>query len=77
MAFEWIRSTILAVVTSLATIQDGRDMSFDELEGIITIVELVYRELLVAEVVVNVAWSKGCRGMHTNGFVFPKRIAGS
>ena len=54
MAFEWIRSTILAVVTSLATIQDGRDMSFDELEGIITIVELVYRELLVAEVVVNV-----------------------
>ena len=52
-------------------------MSFDELEGIITIVELVYRELLVAEVVVNVAWSKGCRGMHTNGFVFPKRIAGS
>ena len=43
MAFEWIRSTILAaeimyilsllaVVTSLGTIQDGRDMSFDENE---------------------------------------------
>ena len=39
-------------------------MSLDKLEGIITTVELVFHELLVAEVMVG-------------GFVFPKRIAGS
>ena len=51
-------------------------MSLDELEGIITTVELVFRELLVAPCGDH-GWPKECRGMRTNGFVFPKRIAGS
>ena len=53
MELEFVRNTILTVVNSLATIQDGRDMSLDELEGIVTTVELVFRELLVAEVMMD------------------------
>ena len=47
MDFEWVRGAILTVSNSLTTLQDERVMSIDEWEGIITTVELVFREMLV------------------------------